>query len=241
MLFCFSFISTSRVFPKQNFLLNFSLQIRGAESLLVFQLTWYNFMKRINNKFRNNNNNNNYNPSYSLNYKFDSTSIAGKICGTALDLIKRYNDLARDAQSNGDYVNAETFRQYAEHYRKIVTDINERRNYQPNNNGNYNRRENGYNGNGNGNHNPSPEELAMSGNVSQNECINGNVQGCEPQESAANVDLSMPIIGDSVLTPSEEPVKKEFKVIEISSTEGNVAGNENEKPKRTYRRKNVAE
>lgn len=82
-------------------------------------------MKRINNKYRNNNGNNQI---YSLNYKFDSTSPAGKISGTALDLIKRYNELAKDAASDNDYISAEVFRQYAEHYRKIVTDINEKKN-----------------------------------------------------------------------------------------------------------------
>ena len=80
-------------------------------------------MKKNNNKYRNNNN-----QIYSLNYKFDSCSIAGKISGTALDLIKKYNELAKEAHGNNDYVNAEIFRQYAEHYRKIVTDINEKRN-----------------------------------------------------------------------------------------------------------------
>ncbi len=83
-------------------------------------------MKRSNNKFRNNNNNGN-SQIYSLNYKFDSSSVAGKCCGTALDLIKRYNELAKDAASNNDYVTAEVFRQYAEHYRKIVTEINEKK------------------------------------------------------------------------------------------------------------------
>ena len=81
------------------------------------------FMKKI--KYRNNNYNN---QEYSINYKFDSISPAGKCSGTALDLIKRYNELAKEAHSNGDYVEAEVFRQYAEHYRKIVTDINERKN-----------------------------------------------------------------------------------------------------------------
>ena len=82
-------------------------------------------MKRVNNKYRNNNGNNQI---YSLNYKFDSNSIAGKCSGTALDLIKRYNELAKDAASDNDYVTAEVFRQYAEHYRKIVTEINEKKN-----------------------------------------------------------------------------------------------------------------
>lgn len=82
-------------------------------------------MKKTNNKYRNNSN-----QIYSLNYKFDSISIAGKISGTALDLIKKYNELAKEAHANGDYVTAEVFRQYAEHYRKIVTEINEKKSAQ---------------------------------------------------------------------------------------------------------------
>ena len=78
--------------------------------------------KNNNNKFRNNNNN-----IYNLNYRFDSVSPAGKFSGTALDLIRRYNDLAKEAQASGDYVEMEVFRQYAEHYRKIVTEANERK------------------------------------------------------------------------------------------------------------------
>lgn len=86
-------------------------------------------MKKIsnNNKFRNNS-------IYSLNYKFDSVSSAGKLNGTALDLIKKYNELAKEAHNNGDYVQMEVFRQYAEHYRKIVTEINERKNQNRENN-----------------------------------------------------------------------------------------------------------
>lgn len=83
-------------------------------------------MKKTNNKYRNNNSN----QIYSLNYKFDSISIAGKISGTALDLIRKYNELAKEAHANGDYVTAEVFKQYAEHYRKIVTEINEKKNAQ---------------------------------------------------------------------------------------------------------------
>lgn len=88
-------------------------------------------MKKTNSRYHSNNNNNsnnNYNSIFSLNYKFDSISPAGKTCGTALDLIKKYNDLAKEAHGNGDYVESEVFRQYAEHYRKIVTEINERKN-----------------------------------------------------------------------------------------------------------------
>lgn len=80
-------------------------------------------MKKI--KYRNNNYNNQV---YSINYKFDSVSPAGKFSGTALDLIKRYNELAKEAHANGNYIESEVFRQYAEHYRKIITEINERKN-----------------------------------------------------------------------------------------------------------------
>lgn len=91
-------------------------------------------MRKINNgKFRNNNSSSS-NTIYSLNYKFDSVCSAGKFCGTALDLIKKYNELAKEAHSNGDYVEMEVFRQYAEHYRKIVTEINERKSQQRENN-----------------------------------------------------------------------------------------------------------
>ena len=83
-------------------------------------------MKKTNNKYRNNNSN----QIFSLNYKFDSISVAGKISGTALDLIRKYNELAKESHANGDYVTAEVFRQYAEHYRKIVTEINEKKNAQ---------------------------------------------------------------------------------------------------------------
>ena len=96
-------------------------------------------MRKINNsnnKFRNN-------AIYSLNYKFDSVSSAGKFSGTALELIKKYNELAKEAQSNGNYVEMEVFRQYAEHYRKIVTEINERKNqYRENQNENENTADN---------------------------------------------------------------------------------------------------
>jgi len=82
-------------------------------------------MKKTCNKYRPNTGSS----QYSLNYKFDSMSAAGKISGTALELIKKYNELAKEAHSNGNYTEMETFRQYAEHYRKIVTDINEKKNF----------------------------------------------------------------------------------------------------------------
>ena len=117
--FCLApFISQSKIYL---IFLNQPAPILGA------RIYGNEFMKKNNNKHRNSNYNNQI---YSLNYRFDSISCAGKISGTALDLIKKYNELAKEAQGNADYVEAENFRQYAEHYRKIVTEINERRNQQ---------------------------------------------------------------------------------------------------------------
>jgi len=147
-------------------------------------------MKRINNNGKYRNNNNGYNPNYSLSYRFDSNSPAGKISGTALDLIKKYNELAKDAFSNGDYITSEIFRQYAEHYRKIVTDINERRNY------NYQNRYDRFN------NNQPPEEPAESCVETPEQRESGNISALAPAE-----DNAQPVVE-----------KREFKVIEIDDT-----------------------
>ena len=161
-------------------------------------------MKKQNNRYRNGNNNN----GYTLNYKFDSVSIAGKVSGTALDLIRRYNDLAKEAQSCGDYVEMEIYRQYAEHYRKIVTDINERR---------QNRYENQNNKVEEVEQNSSQEEVEVQAeeNVKQ-----------EPIEVEAAPN------GYVETLPATENVKS-FEVVEIKETQEEKI----DKPKRTYRRR----
>lgn len=175
-------------------------------------------MKKMNNKYRNNNN-----QIYSLNYKFDSTSIAGKISGTALDLIKKYNELAKEAHSNGNFVDMEVFRQYAEHYRKIVTEINEKRNL------NQNRSQD--------KHYDNQEQLADSEAAVSNDNSEETSVVTEPEKN--NV-VEMPV-AEAANAP-----RREFKVIEISAEEENAAVAQNEtaseqpKPKRTYRRKTAA-
>ena len=169
-------------------------------------------MKRVNNKYRNNNGGNNQ--IYSLNYKFDSNSIAGKCSGTALDLIKRYNELAKDAASDNDYVTAEVFRQYAEHYRKIVTEINEKKNQ--------NRQMNNQQNNQNQN-----VELVQQENV--------------VEESNDNNVVEPTVCNEAGKTEAVE--KKSFTVVEIPHTEAETATNSDaaeetvRKPKRVYRRK----
>ncbi|MEL3891395.1 DUF4167 domain-containing protein [Ferrovibrio sp. MS7] len=51
---------------------------------------------------------------------FDSNGPDVKIRGTASHIFERYCQLARDANSSGDRVQAESFLQHAEHYYRIM-------------------------------------------------------------------------------------------------------------------------
>ena len=158
------------------------------------------------NRFRSGNNN-----GYTLNYKFDSVSIAGKISGTALDLIRKYNDLAKEAQGNGDYVDMEIYRQYAEHYRKIVTDINERRQTRYDNQNRSEETEN--------TESTAEEETAAE---------EDNTENKEPVEAVSAPN------GYVETLPASEPVKS-FQVVEIN--ENKKENEETAKPKRIYHRR----
>jgi hypothetical protein len=179
-------------------------------------------MKKTNNKFRNNNGNSNN--IYSLNYKFDSVSIAGKFNATALDLIKRYNELAKEAQSRGDYVDMEVFRQYAEHYRKIVTEINERKNQNRENNS--------------ATQTAQPQETEENAQNSENqaETVNNGLVETEAaprEEVAADSDIQS--------KPKKRAPKRTFTVVEVSETENKTedGANENTKTAKPVRKRRL--
>lgn len=157
-------------------------------------------MKKLNNnnKFRGNNGN----TIYSLNYKFDSVSSAGKLSGTALDLIKKYNELAKEAHNNGDYVQMEVFRQYAEHYRKIVTEINERKNQNRDNQSAQQTADNGENAEN------KQEEPAENTNLVETEAAAPSAQAAPEAEAEAK--------------PVEKPKRRRsFTVIDVAAKENN--------------------
>ena len=167
-------------------------------------------MKKI--KYRNNNNN--YaNQVYSINYKFDSISPAGKCSGTALDLIKRYNELAKEAHSNGNYVEAEVFRQYAEHYRKIITEINERKNTR-------------FNGKGNDSVAEPQEQPAAAAEQPETTPIVADTENSDNSlvetKPKARTKSAKPAVKQSennentLVETKPKTVKKAFKIIEIS-------------------------
>lgn len=168
-------------------------------------------MKKTNNRYRNNNYSNTI---YSLNYKFDSNSIAGKISGTALDLIKRYNDLAKDAHSNNDYVTAEIFRQYAEHYRKIVTEINERKNNR---------------------------DQQLEANDNSTTVTVEQSESAVSQQPVETVDSPASEIAPATEKAEAPQTKKSFHVIEIDQNSADNSAKPESKPRRSYHRKKVAE
>lgn len=161
-------------------------------------------MKKV--KYRNNSNNYN-NQIYSINYKFDSISPAGKCSGTALDLIKRYNELAKESHGNGNYVEAEVFRQYAEHYRKIVTEINERKNVRF----------------------PVKDQNAEMPVSQQTEETENAVSEVSPQPVEAKLTAEENVSEATFVETKPKTVKKTFTVIEVTD---NI-----EPTKRPYHRK----
>jgi len=172
-------------------------------------------MRKINNgqKFHNNNNN----TIYSLNYKFDSICSAGKFSGTALDLIKKYNELAKEAHSNGDYVEMEVFRQYAEHYRKIVTEINERKNQN---------RENRQ-ANAAENTEQSPETVTEAQQQSVN---NGLVETQAAESSAQATERADNETANKSVTKTTRR-HRGFTVVEVSATQENLPEDNSEQAK----------
>ena len=51
---------------------------------------------------------------------YDSNGPAGKVRGTAQQVLDKYQALGRDAMTSGDRIAAESYFQFAEHYHRIV-------------------------------------------------------------------------------------------------------------------------
>ena len=69
---------------------------------------------------RGNNNNRNNNNRNQLNRSMESNGPDVRIRGTASHIAEKYMQLARDAQSAGDNVAAESYWQHAEHYNRLI-------------------------------------------------------------------------------------------------------------------------
>ncbi len=66
------------------------------------------------------NNNRNNNNRNQLNRSMESNGPDVRIRGTAAHIAEKYTQLARDAQTSGDTVAAESYWQFAEHYNRLI-------------------------------------------------------------------------------------------------------------------------
>ena len=101
------------------------------------------------NKNRSRGRNNNRRGGQQRGNNFESNGPEVKVRGTAQQVLDKYLQLARDAQSSGDRINAEGYLQYAEHYYRIInSDSNSGANSNQNSSHGHN---NGYNNANNAN------------------------------------------------------------------------------------------
>ncbi len=56
---------------------------------------------------------------------YDSNGPDARIRGTAYQITEKYETLAKDAETSGNIVLAENYRQHAEHYQRIISDFEE--------------------------------------------------------------------------------------------------------------------
>ncbi len=82
--------------------------------------------ERRNNRQNSQRRNNNQNRMPVHSRQFESAGPDGKLKGTPKQLIEKYMNLARDYYASGDDVNAETCKQFAEHYSRLLGANNNR-------------------------------------------------------------------------------------------------------------------
>lgn len=56
---------------------------------------------------------------------YDSNGPDVRIRGTAYQVTEKYETLAKDAETSGNFVLAENYRQHAEHYQRIINSFEE--------------------------------------------------------------------------------------------------------------------
>ena len=81
--------------------------------------------RRNNRSFKSNNDNSKFSSNFSNNDNF-KRKAPGRNNHNAPKLIEKYNDLAREALSNGDKILSENYLQHADHFTRI---LNERESY----------------------------------------------------------------------------------------------------------------
>ena len=86
---------------------------------------WRNNFRRNDRNFKSNGDRPKFGSNYSNNDNF-KRKVPGRNNHNAPKLIEKYNDLAREASSNGDKILSENYLQHADHFTRI---LNEQENY----------------------------------------------------------------------------------------------------------------
>ncbi len=165
------------------------------------------------------------------NHVFDSSGPEMRVRGTAQQLFEKYQQLARDASSNGDRVLGEAYYQHAEHYFRIISAINQAQG-QPNGqpqNAQLNPQQGGQERNGNqnnGDYNRRPEPNA--GDVSTEPQSEGRYEQ-RPQEQRVQENRQEPRRFEQ--RPYEQRNKPDYQ----PRHERNDRNERNERPERTER------
>ena len=84
-----------------------------------------NNFRRNDRSFKSSGDRQKFNPSFSNNDNF-KRKVPGRNNHNAAKLIEKYNDLAREAASNGDKILSENYMQHADHFTRI---LNEKENF----------------------------------------------------------------------------------------------------------------
>ena len=165
------------------------------------------------------------------NHVFDSSGPEMRVRGTAQQLYEKYQQLARDASSNGDRVTGEAYYQHAEHYFRIISAINQAQGQPPQvaSQPNGQHVQNGQNGqqpyqnnNQNGANQPGQERNGNYARQTENEPQNGQQNGhynnqnrrYEPNNGERQHDLQLGEPNAQAEGRSQEPQRIENRPVE---------------------------
>ncbi len=152
---------------------------------------------------RNRNNNggggghNNHNkPQNILHRSFESTGPDVKVRGNAQHVYEKYLQLARDANSSGDRVMAESYLQHAEHYFRIIAAAQAAMSQQQREQhaANQHRHGNGGNGNGDGMTNENGQPMSSPEAIETREPEGATVEAIRQPQRQPMADEEQPMV-----------------------------------------------
>jgi len=186
---------------------------------------------------KNNRRNNNNSGGNVLNRVYDSAGPDGRVRGTPVQVIEKYQALAHDNSLAGDRVAMENFQQHAEHYIRLINEAQrqmaERREQMESQNQNQNRNSHEDSQNSNANRNPHSENHQNRPKEAQKPDLSKVEQ--------PDLGQVKPEKNDKSVQPETSPMKADADVGEsdkgglVETPEGELAEPKATKPKRQRR------